>query len=279
MVKTLLTGAALAVLSGFYTPAAFAGSTVFESKDVLTPSQALGRYQWLEKCYSGLLLEVADNIFDPTTPVSNEQKLADLKNVFLYKNGALRNDAKYLTFGDENNANPKRWYGGTSLNDGCNQIPSDYSVSALLVTPSINQYCTTQSRTKDYEYIKEVTFSDLTNSSDAEFYSNFVGQAAKIYKDRDYQLTLTPGFTSAETYPETWHVYIDWNQDGDFADAGETRNAGVSEQAITLNITPPSGTVSGLTKMRISMDYLGGNTNACKEIDSGEIEDYLIYIK
>ncbi|WDE13441.1 GEVED domain-containing protein [Thalassomonas haliotis] len=279
MLKTLLSGAALAVLSGLYTPAALAESTVFESKDVLTPAQALGRYQWLEKCYSGLLLEVADNIFDPTTPISNEQKLADLKNVFLYKNGVLKDDAKYLTFGDETNANPKRWYAGTSLNDGCNQIPSDYSVSALLVTPSIKQYCTAQSRTKDYEFIKEVTFSDLTNSSGAEFYSNFVGQAARIYKDRDYQLTLTPGFTGADTYPETWHVFIDWNQDGDFYDASESYNAGVSNQAVNLNITPPPGTVSGLTKMRVTMDYLGGNSDACKEIDSGEIEDYLIYIK
>ena len=279
MIKTLLSTITVAVLAGVYTAPSHAASTLFESRDILNPTQALGRFQWLEKCYQELVLGVADEILDVTTPRTNGQKIESLKNTLLYKDGVLRSDAKYLTFGDVEHQNPKSWFAGASATDGCVQIPSDYGISGLLITPTTPQYCTAKSRDKEYEYIKEVSFSDLTNTSDGTVYSNFVGQAAKIYHDTDYLLTLTPGFASEETFPESWHVFIDWNQDGDFSDLSESHFVGASETSISKTLTPPAGTVKGLTKMRVTMDYFGGNADACAEINSGEIEDYLIYIK
>lgn len=130
-----------------------------------------------------------------------------------------------------------------------------------------------------YEFIKSVKFSNIENTSSNTFYSNYIGDTAKIYVDKSYQLTLTPGFSGTETYPETWHVFIDWNQDGDFKDAKEILFAGVSEQAMQVEITPPASAKKGMTKMRVTMDYLGGSNDACKEVDSGEVEDYLLYVK
>lgn len=279
MKKTLLATLTAAVMAGVYIAPSQAASTLFESNDVLTPTQAEGRFGWLEKCFDGLLLEVHDQMFDPTAPISNEQKLSDLKDVLLYDNGTLRSDAKYLTFGNEDNENPQNWFAKSSATAGCTTIPSDYGVSAVMVTPDLPQYCSAESRDKDYEYIKEVTFSNLTNASEQSFYSNVVGQAAKIYKDTSYVLTLTPGFLDGDTYNESWRVFIDWNGDGDFSDASENQYIGSSAGTITKNLTPPAGTVTGLTKMRITMDFFGGNSNACSDINSGEIEDYLVYIK
>ncbi|MCF7515240.1 GEVED domain-containing protein [Pseudoalteromonas sp. L23] len=279
MLKVMLTSTLIASFAATIAPSAQANTTLFESRDVLTPQQALGRFQWLEKCYPGLLVEVSDNIFDPTTPIPNDEKIANLKKVMLYKNSTLRTDAKYLTFGDEDNANPKNWFAGKSPTTSCLQIPSDYRISAVMITPAIPNYCTTKSRERAYEFIKSVKFSNIENTSSNTFYSNYVGDTAKIYADKSYQLTLTPGFSSAETYPETWHVFIDWNQDGDFNDTKETLFAGVSEQAVQVEITPPTGAKKGMTKMRVTMDYLGGSNDACKEVDSGEVEDYLLYVK
>jgi len=279
MNKTLFTAALFGLTVGSFSAVSHASSTVFESADVLTPAQALGRYQWLEKCYSGLLLEVADQIFDPTNPIPNDQKLSNLKNALLYSNGKLKNDAKYITFGNSSNENPKNWFAGTSPTSTCKQVPSDYSVSALMVTISAPAHCDVVSRDKSYEYIKSVAMGNLENESEASYYSNYVGQAIKLYKDTTYPVTLTPGFSSDEAYPESWHVYIDWNQDGDFNDASETHFAGASEAAIDFNVVPPASAKTGLTKMRVSMDYFGGDANACKDINSGEVEDYLLYIK
>ncbi|MFC0119822.1 GEVED domain-containing protein [Pseudoalteromonas xiamenensis] len=279
MLKPLLSGVTVAMLAATITPNAFATDTVFESRDILSPSQALGRYQWLEKCYPGLLIEVADNVFDPSNPIPNEEKIANLKKALLYKNGQLRSDARYITFGDEEQMNPKNWFAGKSPTDSCNQIPSDYRISAMMISPAIPTYCPTKSRERDYEHIKKVTFAGLENSSTNTFYSNYVGETARLYRDRSYELTLTPGFATEETYPETWHVFIDWNLDGDFKDTGESIFAGVSEQPLTIQVKAPAGAKAGVTKMRVTMDYLGGNNDACKEIDSGEVEDYLLYLK
>lgn len=279
MKKTLISAMTVAVLSGATAAPVLANSTLFETKDILTPSQALGRYQWLEKCFQGLLLEVHDQMFDPTTPISNEQKLNNLEAALLYKNGQLRSDAKYITFGDSNKQNPDNWFARNSSTQSCTTIPSDYGISAILVTPSTPSYCSAESRDKEYEYIKEVSLSGMTNTSEAALYSNFIGHSPKMFRETAYTLTMTPGFTSPDTYPETWHVFIDWNQDGDFNDASEKYYAGVSETAVNLSITPPATARTGLTKMRVTMDYFGGSANACSNVSSGEIEDYMVYIK
>ena len=280
MKKILFSTMALAVVAGVSAAPSQAASTLFESKDILTPTEALGRFQWLDKCYQGLLLEVADQMFDPTVPMSNEQKIDSLKNAMLYTNGVLRQDATYLTFGNDDNENPSDWRAGTSSAQACTQIPSDYGVSSVMVSPSIPQYCTASARDKDYEYIKEVSFANLSNSSGAANYSNYVGQAAKIYKDTAYEVTLTPGFViEGDSYPESWRIFIDWNRDGDFSDASETHYVGLSDTTIKYTLTPPAGTVPGLTKMRVTMDFYGGKQDPCLEVNSGEVEDYLVYIK
>ncbi|WP_241651561.1 hypothetical protein [Pseudoalteromonas sp. PS5] len=79
MLKVMLTSTFIASVAAIIAPTVQANTTLFESRDVLTPQQALGRFQWLEKCYPGLLVEVSDNIFDPTTPIPNEEKIANLK--------------------------------------------------------------------------------------------------------------------------------------------------------------------------------------------------------
>jgi hypothetical protein len=279
MKKTLFATAAMTAFVASFSTNVNA-SSVYESADILTPVEALGRFQWLDKCYRGLLLEVADNIFNVTTPIPNDQKIANLRDALLYRDGVLRSDANYLSFGNADNENPDRWFAGRSASIGCYQIPSDYGVSAILVSNKLANYCDAKANDYEYEYIKSIEFADVTNESSNSAYSNFPGQAAILYKNRQYEMTMTPGFVYPdESYPETWHVFVDWNQDGDFLDSKEGNYAGYSDGALSYDLTPPSAAKTGLTKMRITMDYLGGKRDACKNIGAGEVEDYVLYIK
>ncbi len=255
-------------------------ATMFESADILTPAEALGRFQWLNQCYPGLLLEVHDQIFDPTIAIPNSEKIANLKEALLYRKGSLRSDANYLTFGDENNENPQRWYAGKSLTDSCYQIPSDYQISSVLVASKIPSYCEPTSKDTEYEYIKSVSLSGVENISKASAYSNFIGQVLEVDINTASTIHLTPGFTEeGKSYYETFHVYIDWNQDGEFSGTGEIHSAGVTKTGLSYSITPPATALTGLTKMRITMDYFGGSQNACENLRTGEIEDYLLLVK
>jgi hypothetical protein len=52
-------------------------------------------------------------------------------------------------------------------------------------------------------------------------YENFTALSTSATRGSAYTITITPSWT-ATTYNEGYAVFIDYNQDGDFADAGET---------------------------------------------------------
>jgi len=87
-------------------------------------------------------------------------------------------------------------------------------------------------------------------------------------------VTLTPAF-SGSTYVEYWRVWIDYNKDGDFLDAGETVFAPASSTTtVTGNFTVAAG-VTGTTRMRVTMKYNAIPTS-CETFSYGEVEDYTV---
>ena len=87
-------------------------------------------------------------------------------------------------------------------------------------------------------------------------------------------------------------VFIDWNSDGDFDDAGESyfnttatmiRKANVPDNPISLtaNIAIPTGTTLGQKRMRVKYNFSGTTINpalvsACANMINGQAEDYTI---
>lgn len=84
-------------------------------------------------------------------------------------------------------------------------------------------------------------------------------------------------------------VFIDYNSDGDFCDAGEEVynywETNVGNFTYTPGITIPSSATPGVTGMRCFVDYLGDNFGACGANNCngtvtwagyGEVEDYNI---
>lgn len=87
---------------------------------------------------------------------------------------------------------------------------------------------------------------------------------------------------SGPDYAEGFGVWIDWNIDGDFDDAGEfVFNSGVATTAIVNgNITVPISATPGISRMRVrcAYNYVPLAGNACTTFNEGETEDYNIEI-
>ena len=138
-------------------------------------------------------------------------------------------------------------------------------------------YCASKGNNSSYEWIAEVAIGTFTNTSGAAGYTNFTAQTVDLVAGDSYGVTLTPGFAST-VYNEYWKIWIDYNADGDFSDAGELAFDG---GALTNTIETGSMTVASVaavtTRMRVSMKYNAAQTE-CEAFDYGEVEDYTVNI-
>lgn len=78
-------------------------------------------------------------------------------------------------------------------------------------------------------------------------------------------------------------IFVDWNNDGDFVDAGEkvfntTGYTASNQGTVTGLITVPAGTTLGVKRMRVVIDYLNTNPNSCSFSGAGELEDYSLKV-
>ncbi len=157
---------------------------------------------------------------------------------------------------------------------------SAFSSSATFTTANVVvAYCASKGNSVADEWIQRVQVGTINNNSGANAgYGNFTSLSTGIARGVSTTITITPGWR-ATTYNEGYAVWIDYNQDGDFIDAGEL----VYSRAITTT-TPVSGAFTipatatlGNTRMRVSMKYNGVPT-ACETFSFGEVEDYTINI-
>jgi chitodextrinase len=118
-----------------------------------------------------------------------------------------------------------------------------------------------------------VQIGSFSNASGASPYTFFSSKTISLNIGQPHSFTLTPAF-SLLSYSEYWRIWIDYNGDKDFDDAGElVYDAGsASSSARTGSFTVPS-TATGTTRMRISMKYNAAPTT-CEAFSFGEVEDY-----
>ncbi len=128
-----------------------------------------------------------------------------------------------------------------------------------------------------------------SGSSDGCFI--FTGVEGKLKLGKSYKLTVrTEAYSS---YMCHVRVFIDWNHNGSFADAGEYIGIGPSQYGSsspygttsTLNFVVPNN-VEGATRMRVigEYDYYNAGTNACQvgyayspyNYHYGNTEDYIL---
>ncbi len=157
---------------------------------------------------------------------------------------------------------------------------STASNTVNVTTPAVTiSYCASQGNSTADEKIGKVVLGTINNTSTGTAgYEDFTAQSTNLTRSAAATITVTPSWT-ATTYAEGYAVFIDYNQDGDFADAGETvwTKAAATATPATGSFTVPATATLGATRMRVSMKYNAIPT-ACEAFSYGQVEDYTVNI-
>ncbi|MEM7041014.1 MAG: zinc metalloprotease, partial [Bacteroidota bacterium] len=128
--------------------------------------------------------------------------------------------------------------------------------------PPPTGYCVSKGQNSSYEWIENVKVSNLSNiSGNDNGYGDYTNIGVNFSPGTSYPLSLTPGF-SGQAYNEYWRIWIDFNADDDFDDAGELvwDQGGMSSGTVSSTLNIPSNAPAGETRMRVQMKYNGSGT-------------------
>jgi chitodextrinase len=153
--------------------------------------------------------------------------------------------------------------------------------NSVSVTTSANtlSYCAAAGSITTDERIGKVVFGTISNTSTGTAgYENFTALSTNAVRGAANTITITPTWTST-IYSEGYAVFIDYNQNGLFTDAGETvwSKAASTTTPVTGTFTIPATALLGTTRMRVSMKY-NGIPAACGTFTYGQVEDYTVNI-
>ncbi|GAB2963699.1 hypothetical protein GCM10027048_36040 [Hymenobacter coalescens] len=146
-------------------------------------------------------------------------------------------------------------------------------------TPTTPTYCASKGSNVGYEWVDLVQLGSINRSSGANAgYYDGTALGTTVTAGSAQTIYYSAGF-SGSAYTEYWKIYIDYNQDGDFVDAGELVASRSSSASTTLSsaFTVPSTAKSGKTRLRVVMSD-NSATTSCNSYSYGETEDYSITI-
>ena len=128
----------------------------------------------------------------------------------------------------------------------------------------------------EYEWITNVNFSGIDQTTGAMGYGNYTNVSASVSINTSYNLSVTI-HKFGHDYVTAW---IDWNQDEDFNDTGEEFVVVADTETDGPHIVPiavPEGATIGTTRMRVSLKC----SNAPPSygyFGFGEVEDYSVQV-
>ena len=135
-----------------------------------------------------------------------------------------------------------------------------------------------------------LTGSQGTATGTASRYADYTASSvpiADLNAGTAYPITVKTGSydaTCANTsFANSAKVFVDWNADGDFADAGEESllyNNLTGPQTTTINLTVPANAPIGKRRLRVSVRESAATAiTPCNVGSWGETEDYIINVK
>ncbi|MFN7691616.1 MAG: GEVED domain-containing protein, partial [Bacteroidota bacterium] len=164
----------------------------------------------------------------------------------------------------------------------CDGLGTDYSTWVTL--PFFSGYCQPTSTTNNATYFTNWSttgaVSNVNNNSTFSTapsgYEDFTSLSLTEYPGEEFavQFTLTGGTAGV-------NVWIDWNNDLDFNDAGEfaiASNGFIASGTYNSVVTVPLTQAPGSYRVRARVDWNSGNPSACGNISQGEAEDYTLTV-
>lgn len=164
--------------------------------------------------------------------------------------------------------------------DAAGNISAESNIVSVTTLPATASYCTSKGNSVADEYIGRVQLGTINNASTGGTgYTDFTSISTNLTKGSAYTITVTPTWTGS-TYSEGFAVWIDYNGDKDFDDAGELvwSRAAATTTPATGTFTVPATAITGTTRMRVSMKYNGVPTS-CEAFSYGEVEDYTVNLQ
>lgn len=162
-----------------------------------------------------------------------------------------------------------------------NPKPNSDAVSKSVTVTSggtTPDYCTA-THLYDYGYINNVTVGTIDRNSrwGTNGYADYTAQSTTMQVGTGYPITI--GVENDHWSHNVVAVWVDWNQDGDFEDAGESIYAVEAADPYSATITPPAHAFSGSTRMRVRLLYWKAATPCGADNYFGDVEDYTIIIQ
>lgn len=151
--------------------------------------------------------------------------------------------------------------------------------SGAWVQSGFSLYCASAGSSTTAGYIDYVGLGSIarTSVSDGGYY-NGTALSTNVKPGTRYTVAVSPGYSGAKKNMY-FRVYIDYNLDGDFADANETVGQATTKSTGNTNIsfTVPGTASIGLTRMRVVMSSTAYQSY-CGTYTSGETEDFTLNI-
>ncbi len=146
--------------------------------------------------------------------------------------------------------------------------------------PVYTGYCISTS-TASGTYVSNFTTTgaptNITNASgawSATGYGDFTAQS--VSQSANLAVNFSAAFVGTTL---GFAIWVDWNNDLDFADAGETvYNTAAYVSSAASSFIIPNGTAVGNYRMRIRADFNASSPAACANIARGETEDYTLTV-
>lgn len=161
--------------------------------------------------------------------------------------------------------------------DAAGNISASSNVVSATTSPaSTGSYCTVSNGSSG-QYITKVVFGSINNASGFTTggYANYTSLSTTVVRGTTVSLQITLQQLWAGSRAGAW---IDWNKDGDFADAGEQvlNASGTNAASYTISVSIPTSALTGSTRMRIRSEYGLSSISPCGNGWHSEVEDYSI---
>jgi PKD repeat protein len=161
-----------------------------------------------------------------------------------------------------------------------------YTQTCYINVTNVNPYCIPApvNGTNFGDYINAVSIGTISNlntgSVSGPSYSNYSNLSTNLSTNTAYNIVVQNGTYNNDSIA----AWIDYNDDGDFADAGEKLDqvsAPIVNTNYTLNFTVPGTITLGTKRLRVRIAYLppsAPNMDPCTNYNYGETEDYSVNI-
>ena len=197
----------------------------------------------------------------------------------IYKNGSLLTTTTGTSYSVNGLSASTSYSFYVKAYDAAGNVSSaSNTVSFTTPAPELS-YCSSKGNNATEEWIGRVIFGSIDNTSGGNGgYADFTNMSTTVALGANVTITIYPEW-SGTVYSEGEAVWIDFNQDGDFDDAGEQVVSLTASKTspVSSSFTIPASALTGTTRMRVSLKY-NGIPSPCETFSYGEVEDYTVNI-